>query len=513
MALPNLPDRLPPFRPLPPSLNVIPFVYEGQWTVLEQLAHLRAYIKWLIECVKEFEKWAGEIYSDIENIHSTINQILNNIDQINNKLTEIENNIIDYDNRITELELNINEINEQITALNNSISSINVSITNLTNRLNIVENNITNITTEIDNIREQVDNINNIIGDVTDLSQLTEQVQTNTSEISTIKTKNLRQDKEIENIKKNYIKKAGDEIYGDLVFDRNTGVSFKTLDDNSQYLIEGTNNLSFGEIKDNIRHIFLFMKYDPDLKLLYILANNVVGQDKIRIVLQDITELYVRNIHFNDGTTMNTVPLNTEQDITQLKTAIESILEEQEVQNARITRLESFHTDESEDNMVLNKIFTQQVTFSASDTSELSVSFSPFFTYFTISRNPTQNFVMFHGFSSNADTTGNAIQLKNISGIELKPRETTYILRKHNIALSNMTGNVGYHVNFDTRELIISEPFNLNNDEYVLTAKIHCISNSSVDLYIGIKNNSYTNNVTLLNGSSTFNVSTKFIQF
>lgn len=345
MALPNLPDRLPPFRPLPPSLNVIPFVYEGQWTVLEQLAHLRAYIKWLIECVKEFEKWAGEIYSDIENIHSIINQILNNIDQINNKLTEIENKIIDYDNRITELELNINEINEQITALNNSISSINVSITNLTNRLNIVENNITNITTEIDNIREQVDNINNIIGDVTDLSQLTEQVQTNTSEISTIKTTNLRQDKEIENIKKNYIKKAGDEIYGDLVFDRNTGVLFKTLDDNSQYLIEGTTNLSFGKIKDNIRHIFLFMKYDPDLKLLYILPNNVKGQNKIRIVLQDITELYVKNIHFNDGTTMNTAPLNTNRDMTQLETAIESILEEQEVQNTRITRLESFRTD------------------------------------------------------------------------------------------------------------------------------------------------------------------------
>lgn len=299
MALPNLPDRLPPFRPLPPSLNVIPFVYEGQWTVLEQLAHLRAYIKWLIECVKEFEKWAGEHDNELEQVHNTINQILDNLSELDNRITNIESEIEGLDNRISVIEQNINEINVQISAINNSINSINLSITNLVNKLNTVENNITNLNTEIDNIREQVDNINDIIGDVTDLSQLEAQVQTNTSDIASIKTVNQKQDSDIEAIKTVNQRQDNDIITNTTNISENT-TNIQTIQ-TKQDTLEAeifTNTGDIAEIKDN------YVKKAGD---------TMTGA------------LGLPRINFSDGTSMTTAPRDSSDDISDINQEISNI--------------------------------------------------------------------------------------------------------------------------------------------------------------------------------------------
>lgn len=299
MALPNLPDRLPPFRPLPPSLNVIPFVYEGQWTVLEQLAHLRAYIKWLIECVKEFEKWAGEHDNELEQVHNTINQILDNLSELDNRITNIESEIEGLDNRISVIEQNINEINVQISAINNSINSINLSITNLVNKLNTVENNITNLNTEIDNIREQVDNINDIIGDVTDLSQLEAQVQTNTSDIASIKTVNQKQDSDIEAIKTVNQRQDNDISTNTTNISENT-TNIQTIQ-TKQNTLEAeifTNTGDIAEIKDN------YVKKAGD---------TMTGA------------LGLPRINFSDGTSMTTAPRDSSDDISDINQEISNI--------------------------------------------------------------------------------------------------------------------------------------------------------------------------------------------
>lgn len=299
MALPNLPDRLPPFRPLPPSLNVIPFVYEGQWTVLEQLAHLRAYIKWLIECVKEFEKWAGEHDNELEQVHNTINQILDNLSELDNRITNIESEIEGLDNRISVIEQNINEINVQISAINNSINSINLSITNLVNKLNTVENNITNLNTEIDNIREQVDNINDIIGDVTDLSQLEAQVQTNTSDIASIKTVNQKQDSDIEAIKTVNQRQDNDISTNTTNISKNT-TNIQTIQ-TKQNTLEAeifTNTGDIAEIKDN------YVKKVGD---------TMTGT------------LGLPRINFSDGTSMTTAPRDSSDDISDINQEISNI--------------------------------------------------------------------------------------------------------------------------------------------------------------------------------------------
>lgn len=326
MALPDLPPKLPPFRPLPPSLNIIPFVFEGQWTLLEQIAHLRAYIKWLIECMQEFEKWAGETSTDLESIHTTINQIITNLTEINNKITELENNVGNYDNRITELENSVKQINISITNVNNEIENIKNSIdefnTNL-NNVNIeitdIKNSITELNTNLNNINSE---INNIKTSITDLI----------SRIESIETEQIEQNNEIEHLKNlintltgdgegsinqdilnalvNYVKKIGDIMSGNLTLDVNGVVSpniiFKTS--NGRFSIGMIGNyLGISYFQNGSTTSYPTMTVTPlSAKSAFEISQTDLSIGRTGNSLSDVV---TKKLTFDDGTFMTTAPL------------------------------------------------------------------------------------------------------------------------------------------------------------------------------------------------------------
>lgn len=347
MALTNLPPQLPPFKPLPPSLNVIPFVFEGQWTILEQLAHLRAYIKWLIECVQEFEKWAGETSTDLENLHTTVNQIINNLTELDNRITALEGGSdADYEERISNLEEEVKNIKEELQNLVSGSSE--GSITQIVNEAlkNYVKRTGDTVTGDInfknaaalftgnnvDNPSYEVANVNGKweLYDRTNGKALFDISSGADNEFSFYNAIVGESDNPIRNIFANlitfadgstmstapsdnsgdYVEKTGSTMTGQLVHTNSKGDEYKLSDSSNSYIVRRVNGvgfcITFKDVNGEEENWLLGVALNG--KTINISPNTadktfeaVLGSSR-----QIFKNVYTEQITFGDGTTMTT---------------------------------------------------------------------------------------------------------------------------------------------------------------------------------------------------------------
>lgn len=527
-------SKIPPLPEYFPN-NVVPFILSDDISALEMIQKLNFYVRWLIGQVYELNSFKEEI----EGL-----DLVNKLTEITTKLTELENQLSDISSDLSEaqadiiknaqdiasnlekinsniaeisnIKISIESINVHLSAIDNSITNINNSLTNLisrvsTNEENILKNseNIGKNKVEIDSIKteqiEQNNNISNLQNSVTDINNkldpnnddsLAKKVAINITDIANIKAEQIEQNTAITELQSQTdpeLKNKVNQNTADIAIIKVEQIEQDAEIEQLKQEISGISTVPDGLVeqvttnKNDIAAIkTVNERQDGDISTL--ITDNANNKTAIQTLETKSDEL--------ESEVMNAVG-----DIAVLSSKIEAILEEQEIQNTRITRLESFHTEESEDNMVLNKIFSQSLSFAESDFSVVKFNSTPRLRYFTIPNNPTKNGVILHTFDIGSNSL--TITLSNTNNITLLPREEKFFTRK-SFNLSNMIGNVGADNNYYSRTVILSEPFDLSTGmKIAVVGRIYVRVNSEVDIQIGLKNMSYSEEISLENG--TFN--------
>lgn len=328
MANLNLPPNLPPFKPLPPSINMIPFVFGDEWTVLEKLSHLKAYVMWLIECVKQIQEWAANIDTDLEGIHNTINQIINNLTEIDNRITNLENNNTDWDGRIKDLEEDIVKINDEINIINANITNISEDITTINNSINNINATINHLKVDITDLVNRVESIEE------EQNTQNENINNNSQEIEKLK-KSLNDligngegsiNDKIAEALLDYVKKSGDTMTGDLIIDdstlnlKDTDLFISSLSGLFGYLLRELPEIglevtqhtidSNGEKTESPIIAFKRGAIIPAKSIFSTAVDEVNIGDSVNT---PFNELFIRKINFSDGTTMSTAPTSNDE--------------------------------------------------------------------------------------------------------------------------------------------------------------------------------------------------------
>lgn len=524
--------KIPPLPEYFPN-NVVPFILSDDISALEMIQKLNFYVRWLIGQVDELNSFKEEIegldlenklteittkLTELENQMSDISSdlskaqedIIKNAQDIASNLEKINSNIAEISN----IKISIESINVHLTAIDNSITNINNSITNLINRVstneeNIIKNseNIGKNKIEIDNIKteqiQQNDNISNLQNSITDINNkldpnnddsLAKKVAVNTVDIANIKAEQIEQNTAITELQSQTdpdLKNKVNQNTADIAIIKEEQNEQNAEIEQLKQEISGISPVPEGLVeqvntnKSDIAAIKIVdERQDSDISIL--ITDNANNKTVIQTLETKSDEL--------ESEVMNAVG-----DIAVLSSKIEAILEEQEIQNTRIKRLESFHDQESEDNMVLNKIFSQSLPFSDSDFSVVKFNSTPTLRYFTLSSNPVKNGVILHSFNMGSDLL--SITLYNTSDNNLLPREEKFYTRK-SFTLANMTGNVGADYSYYSRTIILTQPFEISSGVKVsIVCRIFVRSNTEAEVQIGLKNMSYTEEITLVNGT------------
>lgn len=530
-------SKIPPLPEYFPN-NVVPFILSDDISALEMIQKLNFYVRWLIGQVYELNSFKEEI----EGL-----DLVNKLTEITTKLTELENQLSDISSDLSEaqadiiknaqdiasnlekinsniaeisnIKISIESINVHLSAIDNSITNINNSLTNLisrvsTNEENILKNseNIGKNKVEIDSIKteqiEQNNNISNLQNSVTDINNkldpnnddsLAKKVAINTTDIANIKAEQIEQNTAITELQSQTdpeLKNKVNQNTADIAIIKVEQIEQDAEIEQLKQEISGISTVPDGLVeqvttnKNDIAAIkTVNERQDGDISTL--ITDNANNKTAIQTLETKSDEL--------ESEVMNAVG-----DIAVLSSKIEAILEEQEIQNTRITRLESFHTEESEDNnnnMVVNKIFSQNLSFAESDFSVIKFNSTPRLRYFTIPNNTIKNNVILHTFDIGSNSL--TITLFNTNNITILPREEIFFIRK-SFNLANMTGNVGASNNYYSRTVILTEPFDLSTGmKIAVVGRIYVRVNSEADIQIGLKNMSYSEENSLENG--TFN--------